>query len=134
MPIYLLEPVSLADGRWKDNSWLRPAIIGAADETRARTIAALAFGTTHPPGETPGAPRGMDPGALPGALPSAEARISPWSDPRLVRAKRIDPLDLNIGEHEQILLPRGYDEQWRRGDASPARETGRMRPVAAVQR
>ncbi len=87
MPIWKLEPVDPNEDHWRASVYNGPVVVRAADEVRARGVAAEAFGIAAE------------------KLPGAEVPLVPWDYSQLVTCARLENSDFDEEGPEAILGP-----------------------------
>ena len=94
MSIWKLEPIDTSNDNWEASAHKGPALIRAADELQARTIAARAFykAAERPP------------------ILGSELAINPWNKVELVSCSRATDTDFPEEGQDGVLEPPGYDD------------------------
>ena len=87
MPIWKLEPVDPNEDHWRASTYIGPVIVRAADDARAGSVAAEAFGFAAE------------------KLPEAEVPLLPWNYSWLVTCVRLDNSGFDEEGPEAILGP-----------------------------
>ena len=89
MQLWKLEPINLANGNWAASTYKNEVIVRAEDVSKARDLAAKAYGTTPRPG------------------PGETTVINPWDNPGLVRTMQVQETDdyTEDGDQEIVYPP-----------------------------